>query len=158
MRVIDCNLELCKELDKWLICESIVKNAMFDNTFTKEFNYYASNESSYEGKIKDQTKVVLLDNELIAYVVIQYYEYNDIKEVSFNPIVINPKFHNQGFGKRVIQYIIEHIKEIVNGEVNRFDATISEQNIISKKLFTSLGFKPTGSSRDKTYIYYSLEV
>ncbi len=158
MKVIDCTLEMANKLNSWLECENIVKYAMFDSTFTKEYLYYANNESNYSEKIKDQTKVVILDNEIIAYMVLQYYEYDNSKEVSFNPIVVNPKYHNMGYGKKILRYVIDNIEEIVGGTVNRFDATISEINDISIKLFTSLGFKPIGTSEDKTYIYYSLEV
>ncbi len=158
MRIVDCSLEIAKKLDNWLECESIVKHAMFDSTFTKEYLYYVNNESSYREKINDQVKVVILDDVIIAYMVLQYYEYSNIKEVSFNPIVVNPKYHNIGYGKKVLRYVIDNIEEIVKGKVNRLEATISKINDISIKLFTALEFKQTGASDDKTYLYYSLEL
>ena len=151
----DCDLAICKELDLWLSNEKILNHAMFDQTFTDEYKYYHNEKNGFDEKIFE--KVIYIDNMLMAYVVLIYYEENGIKEVAFNPIVINPIYHNQGYGKKILNHLINYIELIINEKVDFFNASISINNEISIKLFTSLGFKQIGACKDKTYIYYGLK-
>lgn len=151
----DCDLSICNELDKWLDDCNIVNHAMFDQTFTDEYKYYHNDKNTFEELIYE--KVIYLDNLLIAYVVLMFYEESGLKELAFNPIVINPNYHNQGYGKKIATYIIDNIDSIIDKGVNSFAATISINNEISIRLFQSLGFIKTGESKDKTYVYYGLK-
>ena len=155
MKIIikDCNLNICRELDKWLACEDIVNHAMFDQTFTEEYNYYQNNKLD---EIVYQ-KVIFIDDILIGYVVLMYYVEHGKYEVSFNPFIINPNYQNKGYGKMLLKYIIDNIELIVDGKVDYLVASISIQNMISIRLFESLKFIKIGESADLTYIYYKLK-
>ncbi|MFR5892101.1 MAG: GNAT family N-acetyltransferase [Bacilli bacterium] len=55
-------------------------------------------------------------------------------------MVINPKYHNNGYGKLILNDLIKNNKKIINIDVDIFNATISITNISSIKLFESLNF------------------
>lgn len=151
----DCDLFICKHLDKWLINKDIVNNAMLDQSFTDEYNYYHDKNNKFSEKVFQ--KAFYIDNLLIAYVTLMYYEEDGKYEAAINPFVINPDYHNIGYGKNILRYIINNIEAIAQGEVDYLVATISIQNVISLRLFNSLGFERTGESLDKTYIYYKFK-
>ncbi|MDE7263958.1 MAG: GNAT family N-acetyltransferase [Anaeroplasmataceae bacterium] len=130
--------EITSELESWLYDKKIISYAMFDSTFAEEYEYYQKN--TYEGKIRDLIKVVFLDHILIGYMVLNYYTYDSIYEVGINPIIINPKYQNQGYGKQVLDSCVHEIEEIVDGRVDQIFATIDKSNLASIHLFESVGF------------------
>lgn len=99
----DCDLTVCRKLDKWLVDNDIVGHAMFDQTFTNEYNYY-HNENNKFSEIVFQ-KVIYIGNLLIAYVVLMYYEEDGKCEVAINPFIVNPDYHNAGYGKSILSYL-----------------------------------------------------
>ena len=96
----DCDDTICKELDKWLFNIEIKRHAMSDQSFSDEFAYYKDNRNIINENVHQ--KVVYIDNILMAYIVLMQYEENRKKEISINPIVVNPLYHNQGNGKKIM--------------------------------------------------------
>lgn len=134
----NCTKENANELESWLCDEKIISYAMFDSTFAEEYEYYQKN--TYEGKINDFLKVIYFDHRLIGYMVLNYYTYDEIYEVGINPIIINPKYQNQGYGKQVLDACVHQIEQLVEGSVDQIFATIDKSNLASLHLFESVGF------------------
>ena len=134
-------------LDQWIIDKNsdIVKYAMFDYSFTRYEKILKENKIDGESYI---TKIVYVDNILLGYLALCYFQWNGKNVISINPIVINPKYHNNGYGKLILNDLIKNNKKIINIDVDIFNATISITNISSIKLFESLNFTKKGNVND----------
>ena len=134
-------------LDQWIIDKNsdILKYAMFDYSFTSYEKILKENKIDGESYI---TKIVYVDNILLGYLALCYFQWNGKNVISINPIVINPKYHNNGYGKLILNDLIKNNKKIINIDVDIFNATISITNISSIKLFESLNFTKKGNVND----------
>lgn len=160
---IDCTPEIAEKLDIWLChacveVENIKKYAMFDGTFSEELEYYSSGQNQFEGRIADYIKVVYIDDILIAYLMLGYYTYDDICEISINPMVVNPDFQGKGYGKWILRDLVARCEEIIGAKVDRIDAGIDEDNRASKRLFEGAGFEVYGGAGDGKFFYYRKEM
>ena len=139
-------------LDQWIIDKNsdMLKFAMFDYSF-----------SSYDKLLKEDkidseiyiTKAVYVDDILLGYLALCYFKENEKNTISINLIVINPKYHNNGYGKLILNDLIKNNKKIINIDVDIFNATISITNISSIKLFESLNFTKKGNVNDSFQDY-----
>ena len=120
--------------------------------FSINYNQYSDLEKILkENKIDGEsyiTKIVYVDNILLGYLALCYFQWNGKNVISINPIVINPKYHNNGYGKLILNDLIKNNKKIINIDVDIFNATISITNISSIKLFESLNFTKKGNVND----------
>ena len=61
------------------------------------------------GSIFDKVIVVEEGSLKVAVIVVNYYidEKGNKKVLGINPILVNPKLINKGYGKRIIKYLID---------------------------------------------------
>ena len=78
--------------------------------------------------------------------------------MGINPILINPKYINKGYGRRIIQHLINRKGRIFEMLPDRIYAGIDVDNLRCKHLFESLGFKLVGKTEDDDFLYYELEL
>ena len=84
-------------------------------------------------------KIVLDENIIVAILLIMKndeYPY----EFHINPLVVNPKHRNKGYGTKIIFELINNISEITGFESNVFTADIFPNNKVSIKTFEKVGF------------------
>ena len=79
------------------------------------------------------------------------------KVLGINPILINPIYINQGYGRKIIQYLIDIKGKIFDMIPDKMYAGIDIDNIRCKHLFETLGFKLVGSTDENDFLYYELE-
>ena len=77
-----------------------------------------------------------------------------IKEASINPLIIHPEYRNQGYGTRILSYIVDNIEEIIKDQVTQIYATIEESNIHSIKLFEHAGFQSASLNENFKNYYF----
>ena len=77
---------------------------MFDYSFTSYEKILKENKIDGESYI---TKIVYVDNILLGYLALCYFQWNGKNVISINPIVINPKYHNNGYGKLILNDLIK---------------------------------------------------
>ncbi len=58
-------------------------------------------------------------------------------------LVVDPKFHGQGLGKKIFSYLLEEIKSS-HQDIYRIELTCRQNNPRAIKLYQSLGFKIEG--------------
>ena len=111
------------------------------------------------GSIFDRVIVVEDDSLKVAVIVVNYFidEKDNKKVLGINPILVNPKLINKGYGKRIIKYLIDIKGKIFDMLPDKIYAGIDVNNIRCKHSFESLGFKLVGQADDNDFLYYELE-
>ena len=134
------------------------KFALFNETISQIYNSYIENPDQM-GSIFDKVIVVEEDSLKVAVIVVNYFidELDNKKVLGINPILVNPKLINKGYGKRIIKYWIDIKGRIFDMLPAKIYAGIDENNIRCKHLFESLGFKFVGQTDDNDFLYYELE-
>ena len=158
-RLYDKELDI--DLDEWSNNDysdyqnEVHKFALFDETISQIYNSYMENPDQM-GSIFDQVIVVEEDNLKVAVIVVNYFidEKDNKKVLGINPILVNPKLINQGYGKRIIKYLIDIKGKIFDMLPNKIYAGIDIDNIRCKHLFEKLGFKLVGQTDDNDFLYY----
>lgn len=107
------------------------------------------------GSIFDKVIVVEDDDLKVAVIVINYYigEKDNKKVLGINPILVNPKLINKGYGKRIIKYLIDIKGRIFDMLPDKMYAGIDVRNIRCRHLFEKLGFKFVGQIDDNDFLY-----
>ena len=162
-RVYDKKLDI--DLDGWSNKDysnyqnDVHKFALFDKTISQIYNSYIENPDQM-GSIFDKVIVVEEDDLKVAIIVINYFESerDNKKVLGINPILVNPKYINKGYGKKIIQYLIDCKGRILEMLPDRLYAGIDVINLRCKHLFESLGFKLVGKTDDNEFLYYELEL
>ena len=162
-RLYDKELDI--DLDEWSTKEysnyynDVHKFALFNETISQIYNWYIENPNQ-TGSIFDKVIVVEEDDLKVAVIVINYFESerDNKKELGINPILVNPKYINKGYGKKIIQYLIDCKGRILEMLPDRLYAGIDVINLRCKHLFESLGFKLVGKSDDNEFLYYEFEI
>lgn len=157
--------EVDKDLDKWSNKDysnyqnDVHKFALFNETISQIYNSYIENPDQM-GSIVDKVIVVEEDSLKIAVIVVNYFiDENDNKKVlGMNPILVNPKFINKGYGKKIIKHLIDIKGRIFDMLPYKMYAGIDIDNLRCKHLFESLGFKLVGITDEKDFLYYELEL
>ena len=158
-RLYDKELDI--DLDEWSKKDysdyqiDVQKYALFDETLSQIYNWYIENPDQM-GSIFDKVIVVEEDLLKVAIIVINYFidEKDNKKVLGINPILVNPKLINQGYGRRIIQYLIDIKGEIFDMVPDKMYAGIDIDNIRCKHLFESLGFKLVGQTDENDFLYY----
>ena len=158
-KIIDIDLDDWSKKDYSPYYNDINKYALFDESISELYQSYIDNPDQM-GSIFDKIIVVEEKNLKIALIVINYFESEkDYKKVlGINPIIINPKYINQGYGKRIIQYLIDSKGRMFDMMPDRLYAGIDVSNLRCKHLFESIGFKLVGHTDDNYFLYYELEL
>lgn len=162
-RLYDKELDI--ELDEWSKKDysdyqnDVNKFALFSETISQVYNSYIENPDQM-GSIFDKVIVVEEDKLKIAVIVVNYFidEKDDKKVLGINPILVNPKYINKGYGKRIIKHLIDIKGKIFNMLPDKMYAGIDVTNMRCKHLFEKLGFKLVGQTDDNDFLYYELEI
>ena len=162
-RLYDRKLDI--DLEEWSTKEyseyynDVHKYALFDESISKLHQWYIANQDQ-TGIIFDRIVVVEEDDLKVAVIVINYFESErDKKKVlGINPILINPKYINKGYGRKIIQKLIDCKGRIFGMLPDRIYAGIDVDNLRCKYLFKSLCFKLVGKTDDNEFLYYELEL
>lgn len=157
-RMYDKTLDL--DIDEWgsssYSTNSYVVNkyALFSEKPSEIYDWYISHVGEMSD-IFDKIIVVTDGSIKIAFIVFNYFHDEDGKRVcGINPILVNPKYINQGFGKRIIKEIIERKCEMFDMKPDYIYAGIDNDNLICKRMFEKNGFVSYGKSNDEEFIYY----
>lgn len=161
-RLYDIKIDI--DLDEWSNKDysnyqsDVHKFALFDETISQIYNSYIENPGQM-GSIFDKVIVVEEDSLKVAVIVINYYidEKDNKKVLGINPILVNPKLINKGYGKRIIKYLIDIKGRIFDMLPYKMYAGIDIDNKRCKHLFECLEFKLVGQSDDNNFLYYELE-
>ena len=157
--------ELDTDLDEWSNKDysnyqnDVQKFALFDETISQIYNSYIENPDQI-GSIFDKVIVAEEDSLKVAVIVVNYYidELDNKKVLGINPILVNPKLINKGYGKRIIKYLIDIKGRIFDMLPNKMYAGIDVTNTRCKHLFEKLGFKLVGQTDDNDFMYYELKM
>lgn len=139
--------------------DDVHKFALFNETISQIYNSYIENPNQM-GSIFDKVLVVEEDSLKVAVIVVNYFidEKDNKKVLGINPILVNPKLINKGYGKRIIKYLIDIKGKIFDMLPDKMYAGIDVNNIRCKHLFEKLGFKLVGKTDDNDFLYYELEI
>ena len=162
-RLYDKELDI--DLEKWSTKEyseyysDVHKYALFDERISELYQWYIDNPAQ-TGSIFDRIVVVEEDDLKVAIIVINYFESERDNKIvlGINPILINPKYINKGYGRKIIQNLIDCKGRIFGMLPDRIYAGIDIDNLRCKHLFESLGFKLVGKTDDNEFLYYELEL
>ena len=156
---LDINLDEWSKKDYSDYYNDVHKFALFDETISQIYNFYIENPNQM-GSIFDKVIVVEEDNLKVAVIVINYFidERDNKKVLGINPILINPKLINKGYGKRIIKYLIDIKGRVFDMLPDKIYAGIDVTNIRCKHLFECLEFKLVGQTDDNDFLYYELEI
>lgn len=162
-RIYDKDLDI--DLDEWSNKDysnyqnDVHEFALFDETISQIYNSYIENPGLM-GSIFDKVIVLEEDSLKVAVIVVNYFidELDNKKVLGINPIIVNPKFINKGYGKRIIKYLIDIKGRIFDMFPNKIYAGIDVNNIRCKHLFEKLGFKLVGQTDDNDFLYYELQI
>lgn len=162
-RLYDKELDI--DLDEWSNKDysnhqnDVHKFALFDETISQIYNSYIENPDQM-GSIFDKVIVVEEDYLKVAVIVVNYFidEKDNKKVLGINQILVNPKFINKGYGKRIIKYLIDIKGRIFDMLPDKRYAGIDVDNMRCKHLFECLGFKLVGTTDEKDFLYYELEL
>ena len=162
LRIYDKELDI--DLDEWSKKDysnyqnDVNKFALFNETISQIYNSYIENPGQM-GSIFDKVIVVEENSLKIAVIVVNYFidELDNKKVLGINPILVNPKYINQGYGKKIIKYLINIQGRIFDMLPDKMYAGIDVTNIRCKHLFEKLGFKLVGQIDDNDFLYYELE-
>ena len=130
------------DLDEWSNKDysnyqnDVHKFALFDETISQIFNSYIENPDQMDS-IFDKVIVVEEDFLKIAVIVVNYFidDKDNKKVLGINPILVNPKLINKGYGKRIIKYLIDIKGRIFDMLPDKMYAGIDVNNIKCKHLF-----------------------
>lgn len=159
------NKNLDMDLEEWSkenyskYYSDIKKYALFDESIFQLYKWYKANPDQMES-IYDKFIVIEENNLKIGIIVINYFisEKDNQKVFGINPIIVNPKYINKGFGRKILKHIISHKGEICGMTPDRIYAGIDYSNLRCKHLFESLGFIVVGKTDDNKFMYYELEL
>ena len=159
------NKEQDIDLDEWSNKDysnyqnDVHKFALFNETISQIYNSYIENPNQM-GIIFDNVIVVEEGSLKVAVIVVNYFidEKDNKKVLGINPILINPKLINKGYGKRIIKYLIDIKGKIFDMLPDKMYARIDVNNIRCKHMFEKLGFKPVGQTEDNDFSYYEFEI
>lgn len=156
----DYDVNVDKKIDAWIL-KSFSENAalvneyaFFDEPISKEYKWYKDHPLEMSN-IADYFKVVEIKGETIALFIFNYFSDDDKRLVlGINPMTIHPKRMNQGYGTRILSDLVANAEEIIGHKVDVITAGIDEDNIMSTKVFTKVGFEEVGRTDDKKFVYY----
>lgn len=159
------NEKLDIDLEEWSTKEysnyfnDVHKYALFNESISQLYQSYVDNPKLM-GSIFDKIVVVEEDELKVAFIVINYFESErDSKMVlGINPILVNPIFIDKGYGRKIIQNLIDCKGRIFGMLPDRIYAGIDIDNLRCKHLFESLGFKLIGQTIDNEFLYYELDL
>ena len=156
---LDIDLEEWSTKDYSIYYNDVHKYALFNESISKLYQWYIDNPDQ-TGSIFDKIVVVEEDDFKVAIIVINYFESERDNKIvlGINPILINPKYINKGYGRKIIQYLINNKGRIFGMLPDRIYAGIDVENLRCKHLFESLEFKLVGKSDDNEFLYYELEL
>lgn len=161
MKWRDYDLERDRELDSWILpsysenAALINEFAFYDESVSEQYIWYLKNPEKLS-TTEYWFKVVEIDGKVMALLILKLLYENGKNVLSIDPIAVNPRFINQGYGTKIIKDLIENVETIIGRKVDTFHAAVEEKNILSKKVFAKLGFVEKKRSEDGEFIYLFL--
>ena len=161
-RLYDKELDI--DLDGWSkkdysnYQDFVHKFALFNETISQINNSYIENPDQM-GSIFDKVIVAEEDSLKIAVIVVNYFidEKDNKKVLGINPMLVNPKLINKGYGKKIIKHLINIKGKFFDMLLDKMYAGIDIDNVRCKHLFECLEFKLVGQADDNVFLYYELE-
>lgn len=152
---LDVDLEEWSKKDYSDYQNDVHKFALFNETISQIYNSYIENPNQM-GSIFDKVIVVEEDSLKIAVIVVNYFidEKDNKKVLGINPILVNPKLINKGYGKRIIKYLIDIKGRIFDMLPAKIYTGIDVNNIRCKHLFKKLEFELVGQTDDNEFLYF----
>ena len=140
-----------KDINLIIKNERNIENIPFIDTWDKKEHEYAINNNNIA------YWVVEYDGKIVGHIILEnLFDYND--SLFFRRIVITDK--GKGFGRYSVLYVLKFA--FIKNSYHRVWLNIKEGNMVSTKLFTSLGFLKEGTSRESSKeengIYLSMDV
>jgi len=156
---LDIDLQEWSDKDFSNYQNEVHKFALFNETISQIYNKYIENPDQM-GSIFDKVIVVEEDALKVAVIVINYFidEKDNKKVLGINPILVNPRYINQGYGRKIVQYLIDIKGKIFDMVPDKMYAGIDIDNLRCKHLFETLGFKVVGAADENDFLYYYLEL
>ena len=153
---IDYGKEYEDEIELWMSNDD--SRLSGSNSIKEEHEYYIGISDDYDGhnyKFNETyfCKVVFEKAEIIAVIILLR---GDGYPMAINPLIVNPKHRNKGYGTKIICELINNTSEITGFNSNVFDAAIFPHNKASIKAFEKAGFVSAGIhiAGDCTYWVY----
>ena len=153
------DLEKHKDIDKWKDknfsdnSDVVNKYAMFNEPLSNSYDYYYNQQKTKDVKIL----IVKEKSKYIAFVIGCFYKENWENVLGINPIVVNPKMLNKGYGHKILKELLNNTKEITGWDIDKYYAGIDKDNVASQKLFTDFGYKLKKMNEDGKFGYYYLK-
>lgn len=156
-KVLDVDLDEWSKKDYSPYYNDVHKYALFDESISELYQWYNDNPNQM-GNIFDKVVVVEEDDLKVALIIINYFisEKDNKKVLGINPILINPKYINKGYGRKILQYLIDCKGRIFDMLPDKIYAGIDISNERCKHLFESFEFKQVGATADNEFLYYEL--
>jgi len=129
------------EIESWMDDDT----RRFSSDSIKEDHEYYILSDEYENNINYFCKVIFDGEEIIAVIIILR---GDEYPVHVNPIIVNPKYRNKGYGTKILFELINNIFEITGFEEKVFHAVIFGDNNASIRTFEKVGFVLAGTHID----------
>ena len=142
--------ELSVELNKY-IDSKIKEFALFDSTFSIEYEYYNSKESIKDPIINNYVLAVYDNETIIGYLVLNIFiDENNEYGCNINPIIVFSPYRNKGYGFNIINTLFK--SNIIKEDVKHYECAIDKTNIESLALFKKLEFVECGQHNNYIYL------
>lgn len=144
-KIVNYDLKRHYILDKWIDesehvnAKLINKYATYNEPISNTYKYFLDNPFDM-ANIKTFLKVFEHDHEFYGVAVFHYYKEEEKFYLAINPIVINPKFINQGIGTKILKQIVENVRQISGGHVDIIKGDTEESNLASIRILEKSGF------------------
>lgn len=113
-------------------------------------------QSDIEGWLDNPDQVTLMvrneKDEIIGFS--NFHHFSENKKIAKIGLLIDPSFQGKGYGKITLKKSIEYGFKILR--LDKIEASVKQENIVSKNNTESAGFKFDFYDKDKGKYYYSL--
>lgn len=137
------------ELESWMSDKDILKYAC-NSSFKDDYEYYL-NCNEYKLGESFFCKVVTDNNIILAVLILLG---GKDYPLTINPIIVNPLYHNKGYGSLVIKDLVNNIKTIIPYNYKYLQAGIDINNKASIRVFEKCGFYLHSTHPDGDFLFY----
>ena len=97
---------------------------------------------------------IYADDVMVGFIMLGYYAERNIYNLW--RFMIDARYQKRGYGKAALQLAIEYLRKEFN--VNEVFTSIVPDNIVTEKLYSSIGFNRTGEIEDDGEIVMRLDI
>ena len=135
-------------VDRWLDADAVAMTGL-DMHWNDYWNAVLADAVNFPG-CKDRCKIVRENGMAVAAVCFGCYE--GVATVS--EIVVAPQLWGRGYGTRILQDLISHLKELLGEKIEKICAVIFPANVASQRAFEKAGFVFDYAHEDGTALHY----